>query len=93
MGKIPEDVVAEMAEIAPMLSHFGYNPNGELSMSVSLAFPRPFRGYLDTSTAQYFYRACKNSVRKLTDNLSNMLFQRKMYLNIGNNFTFSLSPT
>jgi len=27
VGKIPEDVVAEMAEIAPMLSHFGYNPN------------------------------------------------------------------
>lgn len=27
VGKIPEDVVEEMADIAPMLAHFGYDPN------------------------------------------------------------------
>ena len=27
VGHIPEDVVNEMAEIAPMLEHFGYDPN------------------------------------------------------------------
>merc|ERR1712126_324420 len=28
VGHIPDDVVAEMAEIAPMLKHFGYDPEG-----------------------------------------------------------------
>ena len=27
VGHIPDDVVQDMAEIAPMLSHFGYDPN------------------------------------------------------------------
>ncbi len=27
VGHIPEDVVQDMAEVAPMLSHFGYDPN------------------------------------------------------------------
>ena len=27
VGHIPDDVVADMAEIAPMLEHFGYDPN------------------------------------------------------------------
>ena len=27
VGHIPEDVVQDMAEIAPMLEHFGYDPN------------------------------------------------------------------
>jgi protein-tyrosine sulfotransferase len=27
VGQIPEDVVEEMAELAPMLAHFGYDPN------------------------------------------------------------------
>ncbi len=26
VGHIPDDVVADMAEVAPMLSHFGYDP-------------------------------------------------------------------
>jgi len=28
VGSIPDDVVADMAEIAPMLAHFGYDPEG-----------------------------------------------------------------
>ena len=28
VGSIPDDVVADMAEIAPMLVHFGYDPEG-----------------------------------------------------------------
>lgn len=27
VGHIPDDVVQDMEEIAPMLSHFGYDPN------------------------------------------------------------------
>ena len=27
VGHIPEDVVQEMEEVAPMLAHFGYDPN------------------------------------------------------------------
>ena len=27
VGHIPDDVVQDMAEIAPMLAHFGYDPN------------------------------------------------------------------
>ncbi len=27
VGHLPDDVVSEMAEIAPMLAHFGYDPN------------------------------------------------------------------
>jgi protein-tyrosine sulfotransferase len=28
VGSIPDDVVADMGEIAPMLAHFGYDPHG-----------------------------------------------------------------
>ena len=28
VGKIPDDVVQDMAQIAPMLAHFGYDPEG-----------------------------------------------------------------
>lgn len=28
VGHMPDDVIKEMAEIAPMLEHFGYDPNG-----------------------------------------------------------------
>ena len=27
VGHIPDDVIADMADIAPMLAHFGYDPN------------------------------------------------------------------